>query len=131
MLVDGLNDSLNNISSSYLKVGDDSMSEISFQTTAKGNLPHFSYMFRNQEPPGTEFTSVAYYITGSLLLIEVHIENEVTKKINYQKELGATTSCTKSITEATKGIGKKYIKGATKYFFFLAVSSPQRSREKL
>ena len=35
----------------------------------------------------------------------------------YQKELGATAACTTRMMEATKGIGKKYIKGATKDCF--------------
>ena len=42
-----------------LKVGDESMSAIWFRTTAKGNLPHLSYIFRNPEPLGTEFNTVA------------------------------------------------------------------------
>ena len=38
-------EALNNIAASYLMVGDDSMSEISFWTTNKGNLPHLYYIF--------------------------------------------------------------------------------------
>ena len=53
------------------------------------------------------------------------------KHRKYQKELGATVSCTKRMTEATKGIGQKYRKGATKDFLFLTVCSPQRRRQKL
>ena len=37
------------------------------------------------------------------------------KHIKYQQELGATAACTKRIMEATKGIGKKSIKGGTKH----------------
>ena len=33
------------------------------------------------------------------------------KHIKYYKELGATVACTKIMMEATKGIGKKSIKG--------------------
>ena len=39
------------------------------------------------------------------------------KHIKYQQELGATATCTNIITEATKGIGQKYQKGAMKYCF--------------
>ena len=49
--------------------------------------------------------------------------------INYQKELGDTAFCTKKTIEATKGIGEKSRKGATKDFLFLTVGSPQRRRE--
>ena len=38
-------------------------------------------------------------------------------QIKYQKELGETSACTKRMTEATKGIGQKSIKGGTKDCF--------------
>ena len=46
------------------------------------------------------------------------------KHIKYQQHLGATAVYTKIIMEATKGIGQKYRKGATKIDFFLIVGSP-------
>ena len=55
----GLNAACKNISASSMKVGDESMSAIHFRTTAKGNLPHWSYIFRKPEPLGTEFKTVA------------------------------------------------------------------------
>ena len=63
----GFNDSCKNIASSYMKVGDESMSAIFFQTMAKGNLPHLSYIFRNMDPLGTEFNTVACYVKGNFL----------------------------------------------------------------
>ena len=39
------------------------------------------------------------------------------KHSKYQHELGATAACNKIITEATKGIGQKSIKGGKKDFF--------------
>ena len=48
-----------NISASFLKVEDESMSAIRFRTTAKGNLSHFSYIFHKPVPLGTEFKTVA------------------------------------------------------------------------
>ena len=53
LLIDGFNEACKNISDSYLKVGDDSMSEIIFRTTAKGNLSHLYYILRKPEPLGT------------------------------------------------------------------------------
>ena len=47
------------------------MSVIRFRMTAKGNLPHLSYMFRKPETLDTEFKTVACSITGALLFIEV------------------------------------------------------------
>ena len=67
----GFNTVCENIAASFLKVGDESMSAIRFLTTAKGNLPHLSYIFRKPEPLGTESNTVACSITGALLFIEV------------------------------------------------------------
>ena len=93
------------------------MSAIRFRTTTKGNLPHLSDILRNPEPLGTEFKTVACSFTGALILIEVQRGKEGIKHIKYQKDLGATAACTKRITEATKGIGQKYIKWGTKNCF--------------
>ena len=95
MLIDGFNAACNNIAEIFLKVGDESMSAIRFRTTAKGNLPHLSYIFRKPEPPGTEFNKVACSITGSLLFVEVQIGNEGIKHRKYHQELGSTVACTK------------------------------------
>ena len=103
----------NNISACFPKVGDESMSEIRFRTTAKGNLPHLSYISRKTEPLGTEFKIVACSVTGELLFVEVHRGKEGMNHSKYQKELGATAACTKIMTEETKGIGQKSIKGGT------------------
>ena len=69
LLIDGFNEAFNNIKSSYLKVGDESMSENSFWTTAEGNLPHLSYILRKKEPLGADFKTIACYVTGVLILI--------------------------------------------------------------
>ena len=69
--IDGLNRSCKNTATSYLKAEDDSMSEIRFRTTAKGDLTHLSYILHKPEPLRTEFKTVTCCVTGSLLLIEV------------------------------------------------------------
>ena len=71
-----------------MKVGDESMSAIRFQTTAKGNLLRLLYIFRNPEPLGNEFKTVACYVTGALLFIEVQRGKEGMKNSRYQQELG-------------------------------------------
>ena len=40
-------------------------------------------------------------------------------------------TCAKSITDATKGLVQRDVKGSTKDFFFLTVGSPQRSWQNL
>ena len=71
LIIGGFNEALNNIASSYLEFGDDSMSAISLLMTEKGDLPRSSYIFCKPEPLGTEFKTVACSVTGSLLFIEL------------------------------------------------------------
>ena len=75
MLIDGFNVACKSIATSYMKVGDESMSEIRFRTTAKGDLPYLSYIFRKSEPLVTEFRTAICYVTGDLLFNDVQIQN--------------------------------------------------------
>ena len=84
------------------------MSAIRFRTTSKGNLPHLSDIVQKPEPLGTEFNTVACYVTRAFLFIEVQRGKGGTKDSSYQQELGATTACMKRMMEAIKGIGQKY-----------------------
>ena len=95
MLIDGFNAECKNIASNFLKFGYEFMSAIRFCTTAKGDLPHLSYIFRKPEPLETDFNTVACYVTGALLFIEVQIGKEGMEHIKYHQELGATAACTK------------------------------------
>ena len=68
--------------------------------------------------------------TGVLILIEVYRVKEGMSHIKYQQELGLTAACTKGMTEATKGIGQKYRKGATRdCFIFNSWLSSNNSTE--
>ena len=69
MLIDGFDKACKNIDVNYLKVGDESMSEICFCTTEKGNLTNLSYILCNPEPLETEFKTVTCYVTGDLIII--------------------------------------------------------------
>ena len=51
-----------------MNVGDYSMSEIRFRTTAKGKLTHLFYIFRKLYPLGIEFKTVAFYINKGLAI---------------------------------------------------------------
>ena len=70
-LIDGFNKACSNIATSYLKIGDESMSEIKFHKMLKGGLPHLYYILHNLEPLGTEFKMAACSVTGSLILLEI------------------------------------------------------------
>ena len=122
MFINGFNEACKNIAASSMKVGDESISAIHFWTETKGNLPHLSYIFHKPEQLGTEFNTVACFVTGSLILIEVKRGKGGMTKIQYQKYLGATVACNEIVMEATKGIGKKYRKGATLYCFIFVSS---------
>ena len=71
VLIGGSNDACNIIAASYIKVGGESMSEIRFWNTSKGNLPHFFYILHKPDTVGTEFNTVAFYVTGLLLIVEI------------------------------------------------------------
>ena len=70
--IDGFNETCKNMSTRSMNVRDDTMSKIGFLTTAIGDLPHLSYIFRKLEPLETEFNTVACSVTGVLLFIGVH-----------------------------------------------------------
>ena len=59
LLIYRFNKACSNISSSYLKVGDESMSAIHVFTISKGDLPRFYYIFRNPELLGVDLNKVA------------------------------------------------------------------------
>ena len=73
MFINVFNAACKNIAENSLKVWDESMIAISFRTTAKGKLPHLSYIFRKPEPLGEALNTVASSVTGNLILIEVYI----------------------------------------------------------
>ena len=57
------------MSNIYLKVGDESMSEIRFGTTSKGGLTHLSYIFRKSGLLGTDFNNVDCYFARAFLIV--------------------------------------------------------------
>ena len=58
-IIDGFNESCRQISSGVGKMADKLMSAMQFCTITKGDLPHYSYIFRKPEPLGTEMNNVA------------------------------------------------------------------------
>ena len=102
-LIDGLNELRRQIASGKEKTADESMSSIRFRTTPKGDLPHYSYIFRKPEPLGTEMKNVACSRLGTMLHLEIQKGKEATKTSKYQNFLGGTTVCMKRLAISTKG----------------------------
>ena len=69
--MDSFNEECKNIAASYLKVRYESIRAIRFCTAVNGNLTQLSYILCNTEPLGKNFKTVACYITGALLFIEI------------------------------------------------------------
>ena len=90
-----------------MKVQDESMSDIYFCTTAKGNLPHLYYILRKPEPLGTKFNTVACSVTGGFILIEIQRGNYGIKEINYHLDIGVTAACNRRIVEAIERLGQR------------------------
>ena len=91
----------NIISTSYLKVGYESMSAIRFWKTAKGGLPRLPYIFCKPKPLVADFNTVIYSVTGALFSIDIHRLKQGMKKSKFRLQLVATVACTKIIVEAT------------------------------
>ena len=81
--MDGFNDACKKIAASYLKVGDESMSDSHFQTTAKGDSHQLSHILRMSEPMDTEFNTEAFYFTWGLIFLETKILKEGMKRTKY------------------------------------------------
>ena len=82
------------------------MSAIRFRTTPKGDLPHYSYIFRKPEPLKTEIKNMACSRLGTMLHLEIQKGKEAMKKSTFQSELGGTDVCMKRLAIATKGCGQ-------------------------
>ena len=130
MLIDVSNKACKNITANYLKVGYDTMKTIRLRTIAKGDLPRLSYILRKPDPPEKEFNTVAFYVTGVLIYIELHKIKEGTKNRKYHLKLDATGSCTNRIVEAIKRIVQRCRKGFTNdCFHFDSRFSSKKSTE--
>ena len=104
-LVYGFNGLCGQIASRIEKMADESMSAIRFCTTPKGDLPHYSYIFRNPEPLGTEMKNVACSRLGKMLHLEIQKGKDAMKTSKFQIYLGGTTSCMKRLSIATNCCG--------------------------
>ena len=84
-------------------MADDLMSAIIIYTTPKGDFPHYSYIFRNMEPLGTEMKNVVCSRLGTKLHLYIQKVKEAMKKSKFHKYLGGTIACIKRLSISTKG----------------------------
>ena len=82
------------------------MSAMWFHTTPKGNLPHYSYIFRKPEALGTDTKNVECSRLETMIQLEIQKGKEAMKKSEFQKYPGGTAVCMKRLPIATKGCGQ-------------------------
>ena len=82
------------------------MSAMRFRTTPKEDLPHYSYIFRNPEPLGTEMKNMACSRLGTMLHLDIQKGKEAMKTSNFHNIIGGTTAWMKRLAIATKGCGQ-------------------------
>ena len=126
-MIDGFNESRRKISSGIEKTADESISAIRFGTTPKGDLPHYSYIFRKPEPLGTEMKNVVCSSLGNMLHLDIQKGKEAMKKLTFQSVLGGTSVCMKRLDIATKVCGQ--LTSNDTYFSDIWFSSVKKSEE--
>ena len=77
------------------------MGAIQFRTTPKEDLLHYSYIFRNPEPLGTEKKNVACSRLGTMLYLDIQKGTEAMKKSKFQNVLGGTAACINRLAIST------------------------------
>ena len=82
--IDRLNDSCKKIFSGVVKIANDSMSEIFFSTTPKGNLPHYYYIFRKLDPLGMAINNGACFMLGNMLHLDIQKGKETMNTSKFQ-----------------------------------------------
>ena len=83
-LIDRFNESRRQIASGIEKMADKSMSAIQFRTTPKGDLPHYSYIFRKPETLGKETNNLECSSLGTMLHLDIQKGEEAMKTSNFQ-----------------------------------------------
>ena len=104
-LIDGFNMSRRKISTGVGETAAELMSSIRFWTTPKFDLSHYSFIFRNPEPLGTELNNAACYRLGTRLYLYIHKWKEAMKASYFVQKIGGTAAYMKLIMKATKGCG--------------------------
>ena len=84
-------------------MADESMGDIRFCTTPKGDLPHHSYIFRSLEILGTCVNNVACSRLGTMLYLDIQKGKEDMKTSTFQKYIEGNIACIKRLMMAPKG----------------------------
>ena len=79
------------------------------------------HILRRKKPLWKESKTVACYVTGALVFLEIQRGKEGMESSHYHSELGNTSTCTMIFTEETKGLGKRDLKGSTRDFFLFNI----------
>ena len=66
---------------------DESLSAIHFCTTPKGDLPHYSYIFRNMEPLGKYIKKIYCSRLGNVLYLDIQKGKKALKTEQFQQEV--------------------------------------------
>ena len=82
------------------------MSAIRFRTTPKGDLPHYSYIFRKPDTLDTKMENMECSRLGTMLHLEIQKGKEAMKKSRFQSVLGGTVACMKRLAISTKECGQ-------------------------
>ena len=61
---------------------------------------------------------MACSVTGDFIFIGMYRDKKGTNNRKYNLDLGEMLACTKRVMEATNGLGKRYVIGDTKDFYF-------------
>ena len=73
-----------------------------------------SDIFCKTEPLGTELKTVAFFVTESLIFLDIQRGKEGMKSTRYHLELGTTADCTKRFMEEKKGLLQRALKESTR-----------------
>ena len=82
------------------------MRDILFWTNLKGDLQHYSFIFRNLDPLEMELRNKARYKLGTMLYLEIQKGGDAMKASDFQQDIIGTAYLTKIIMKTTKGCSK-------------------------
>ena len=84
-------------------MADESMSAIIFCTIPKGDLPHYSYIFRNPDMLWMRMKNVDCSRLGTMLYLKVQKGKEAMNTAEFQHQIGGIAACMNRLMMDTKG----------------------------
>ena len=126
-VIDGFNQFLRKIYFGVENTLDQSMSYIRFWANPKGDIPHYSHIFKNPDPLGVDLNNAVCYRLGTVLYLDIHKVRQSIKIQKFQQEIGGTTACMKIIMGGKKGCSKLFSDDA--YFQGIQFSVVKTSKQ--